>query len=178
MKYLVTGASGQVGYDIVQELIARYGSDAEIYIPTHAEIDIVNEEETYLYIKAIRPDVIFHCAAYTRVDDAEKDCKTCFDINVNGTKNIVKGAEETDAKLLYISTDYVFDGTKEIYKTDDETRPINVYGKTKLLGEQLVEEYDKHFIVRTSWVFGNHGNGNFIKTMLRLAETRNEVTVV
>ncbi|MCH5166313.1 MAG: dTDP-4-dehydrorhamnose reductase [Erysipelotrichales bacterium] len=178
MKYLVTGGSGQVGFDVVQELIARYGSDAEIYVPTHAEMDIVNEEETYLYIKSVSPDVIFHCAAYTRVDDAEKDCKTCFDINVNGTKNIVKVAEEVGSKLIYVSTDYVFDGTKHLYKVDDEAHPINVYGETKLLGEQIVEEYEKHFIVRTSWVFGNHGNSNFIKTMLRLAETRKEVTVV
>ena len=178
MKYLVTGGSGQVGYDVLQELIARYGSSVEVYTPTHEEMDLVDHDSTVGYIKTIKPNVIFHCAAYTKVDNAESDCKICYDVNVNGTKNIVEGAKAVNAKLIYVSTDYVFDGTKDFYKVDDETHPINVYGQTKLLGEQVVEEYDKSFIVRTSWVFGAHGNGNFVKTMLRLAETKKELTVV
>ena len=178
MKFLVTGGSGQVGYDVLNELIARYGSSVDIYVPTHEDMDIVDRDSTVTYIKATKPDVIFHCAAYTKVDNAESDCKTCYDVNVNGTKNILEGANEVGAKLIYVSTDYVFDGTKDFYKVDDETHPINMYGQTKLLGEQMVGEYDKSFIVRTSWVFGSHGNGNFVKTMLRLAETKDEITVV
>lgn len=177
MKFLVTGVSGQLGYDVLLELNKRY-PDAEVIAPDHELLDITNHDETVRYINNIKPDVIFHCAAYTKVDKAESDCKTCYDVNVNGTKNIVLGAKLTGAKLIYVSTDYVFDGTKDFYHTYDETRPINVYGQTKLLGEQAALEYPKSFVVRTSWVFGLHGNGNFVKTMLRLSETKKEITVV
>lgn len=178
MKYLVTGASGQVGFDVVNELTTRFGSSVVVYAPTHEDMDLVDHDSTVSFIEYIKPDVIIHCAAYTKVDNAESDCKTCYDVNVNGTKNIVEGAKSVGAKVIYVSTDYVFDGTKDMYYVDDETNPINVYGKTKLLGEQIVEEYDKSFIVRTSWVFGLHGNGNFVKTMLRLAETKDKLTIV
>lgn len=178
MRYLITGGSGQVGYDIMRELFKRDNS-AEVYIPTHEDMDITNKNETISYINHVRPDVIFHAAAYTNVDKAESDCRSAYDINVNGTENIVEGAKSVDAKLIYVSTDYVFDGTKDdLYTMEDEAAPINVYGQTKLLGEELVREYKKHFIARTSWVFGVNGNGNFVKTMVRLADTHDKLKVV
>lgn len=177
MKFLITGGSGQLGFDIKRELVNRY-DDVEVLTPNHEELDITNHDATIKYILEHNPNVIFHCAAYTKVDQAEEDCKTCYDVNVNGTKNIRDGASLVDAKLIYVSTDYVFDGTKEgLYKTTDEVNPINFYGQTKLLGEQIALEYPKTFVARTSWVFGINGN-NFIKTMLRLAETHDFLTVV
>lgn len=177
MKFLITGGSGQLGFDIKRELINRYGS-VDILTPNHEELDITDSNATIEYIKTNKPDVIFHCAAYTKVDQAEEDCKTCYDVNVNGTKNIRDGAKNVDAKLIYVSTDYVFDGSKMgLYKTTDEVNPVNFYGQTKLLGEQIVLEYPKTFVARTSWVFGINGN-NFIKTMLRLAEEKEFLTVV
>ena len=176
MKYLVTGASGQLGYDIVNELRKR--NEFDYIAPTSEEMDITNADNVRKVISNYKPDVIFHCAAYTAVDKAEDNKETCYNVNVNGTKNIVEAASECGAKVVYISTDYVFDGTKDdIYVTDDKTNPINYYGYTKLCGEEIVSKLDNHLIVRISWVFGINGN-NFIKTMLRLAETRNELSVV
>lgn len=178
MKYLITGGSGQVGYDVMRELLAKDKS-AEILIPTHEDMDITKREETIFYIRNFMPDVIFHCAAYTNVDGAETEMRMAYDINVNGTANITEAARCCDAKLIYVSTDYVFDGSKKgLYEMTDEARPINVYGKTKLLGEEIVRDYQKHFIARTSWVFGVSGNGNFVKTMLRLVETHDRLRVV
>lgn len=178
MKYLITGGSGQVGYDCLREIISR-GKNDDVLIPEHEVLDITNRDCTIGYIKNTKPDVIIHCAAYTNVDAAENDCRAAYDINVNGTQNIKDGASLVDAKLIYVSTDYVFDGTKDrLYEMTDEAKPINVYGQTKLLGEEIVREYKKHFIVRTSWVFGLHGHGNFVKTMLRLAETHDKLKVV
>lgn len=178
MKYLITGGSGQVGYDLLRELLKR-DKDAEVVIPTHSQMDITNKEETLGYIKSFNPDVIFHCAAYTNVDKAESDVKSAYEINVNGTSNVTEGAKLVNAKLIYVSTDYVFDGSKSSpYEMEDEAKPINVYGQTKLLGEEIVREYPKHFIARTSWVFGVSGNGNFVKTMLRLSENHDKLRVV
>jgi len=178
MKYLITGCSGQVGYDCFREIVSR-GNNDEVLAPEHEVLDITNRESTLKYIKDTCPDVIIHCAAYTNVDAAENDCHTAYDINVNGTQNIKDGASLVGAKLIYVSTDYVFDGTKDgIYEMCDEAKPINVYGQTKLLGEEIVREYSKCFIVRTSWVFGVSGRGNFVKTMLRLAETHDKLRVV
>lgn len=177
MKYLITGGSGQLGYDIKRELTKRY-SDAVILSPTHEELDITDYDNVVSYVEDNKPDIIFHCAAYTKVDKAEEDCRACYDINVYGTKNIKDAAAMMDAKLIYVSTDYVFDGTKEgLYKTTDNTNPVNFYGKTKLLGEQIALEYEKTFVARTSWVFGING-ANFIKTMLRLADERDCLTIV
>lgn len=178
MKYLVTGGSGQVGYDVIRELV-KHDKDVLVVAPTHEDMDITNREETINYIKNFNPDVIIHSAAYTNVDKAESDVKAAYDINVNGTANIADAARLVNAKLIYVSTDYVFDGTKkEPYKMEDEARPINVYGQTKLLGEEIVREYPKHFIARTSWVFGASGNGNFVKTMVRLSENHDKLRVV
>ncbi len=177
MKYLITGGSGQLGHDIALELGMRY-KDANIYLPSHDVMDITNREQTLAFIESIRPDVIFHAAAYTAVDLAEEECKLCRDINVNGTKNIKDGAEKVNAKLIYVSTDYVFDGKKNgLYEVDDKVNPLSIYGQTKLLGEQIALDYPKTFIARTSWVFGINGK-NFIKTMLRLADIKDEINVV
>lgn len=176
MRFLITGTSGQLGYDIIRELQKRNYNE---YLGVgKEEMDITNEESVMKTITEYKPDIIFHCAAYTAVDRAE-DCKEeAYAVNVEGTKNIVNGAKKVNAKIIYISTDYVFDGTKEgLYEIEDPVNPQSIYGKTKLEGENLVKTYANHFIVRTSWVFGIHGN-NFVKTMLRLSESKEELSVV
>jgi dTDP-4-dehydrorhamnose reductase len=130
------------------------------------------------FVKAAKPDAIMHLAAYTAVDKAESNALTCFDVNALGTANIVAAAAEVDAKILYISTDYVFDGTKDgVYLPNDAKNPLSVYGMSKAMGEDAVLKWPKHFIVRTSWVFGKHGK-NFIYTMLKLAAAGIAVNVV
>jgi dTDP-4-dehydrorhamnose reductase len=176
MKYLITGGSGQLGYDIIRELKNRNRND--FLAPTGSEMDITNKKLVEDVILNYKPDVIFHCAAYTAVDKAEDDRDTCYEVNVNGTKNIVDVAKMVNAKVVYISTDYVFDGTKDgIYDVNDDTNPINYYGYTKLAGEKEVEKLDDYLIVRISWVFGINGK-NFIKTMLNLAESKDKLSVV
>lgn len=176
MKYLVTGYKGQLGYDIVRELKKRGYND--IIALDKDEMDITNADEVMDIITKENPNVIFHCAAWTAVDKAEEMEDAVYKVNVEGTKNIVEAAKKVSAKMFYISTDYVFDGTKDgIYETTDIANPKSIYGKTKYLGEEETRKYDKHFIVRISWVFGING-ANFIKTMLRLSETKTELNVV
>lgn len=176
MKVLVTGVGGQLGYDVMCELHRRgidcCGAD-------RAEFDITDFVATHKFITDYMPDAVIHCSAYTAVDKAEDESEICRAVNVVGTENIAKVCKEIGAKMIYISTDYVFPGTGEqFYKPSDATAPCNVYGKTKLEGELAVKKVlDKYFIVRISWVFGINGN-NFIKTMLRLGETRKELNVV
>lgn len=176
MKVLVTGANGQLGYDVVKELQKQ---NIECCGATRQDFDIVDFEATENFIKNYMPDAVIHCAAYTAVDKAEDEQELCYLVNASATENIAEICKKINAKMLYISTDYVFDGTKDgFYKVDDKPNPINVYGKTKLLGEQAVQKIlDKYFIVRISWVFGEHGN-NFVKTMLRLGKERKELNVV
>jgi len=176
MKYLVTGGNGQLGYDIVRELKARGITD--IVMCDRSSFDITDRESTVSFIVRENPDVIFHCAAWTQVDKAEDMEDLVYQVNVEGTKNITDAAKICDSKLFYISTDYVFDGTKDgLYEVNDIPNPMSVYGKTKYLGEEITKSYPKSFIVRISWVFGINGN-NFIKTMLKLSETRNELNIV
>lgn len=175
MKCLVTGFNGQLGYDVVKELERR---NIECLGIDKNELDLTQKDDVYNYIKKYNPDVVIHCAAYTQVDKAEENKELCFDVNVNATKYIVDVCKEIDAKILYISTDYVFNGNVEDYhKVDEKADPINYYGLTKYLGEEEVRKNEKHFIVRISWVFGINGN-NFIKTMLKLSETKDELSVV
>ncbi len=174
-KVLITGVGGQLGYDLKEELNDK---NVEIYAPTKEELDITDREKVFEKIKEFKPDVIFHCAAYTAVDKAEEEKEICYNVNVNGTKNIAEASKEVKAKVVYISTDYVFDGSKDgIYKEDDKVNPINYYGYTKYLGEEEVRKLANHLIVRISWVFGINGK-NFIKTMLKLSETKDELNVV
>lgn len=176
MKYLITGGTGQLGYDIIKELINR--NEKDYLAPSSKKMDITNQKQVEKIILNYKPDIIFHCAAYTAVDKAEEDRENCYNVNVNGTKNIVSVAEKINAKVVYISTDYVFDGTKKTeYETEDITNPINYYGYTKLLGEKEVQQLNDYLIVRISWVFGENGK-NFVKTMLNLAETKTELSIV
>lgn len=176
MKVLVTGANGQLGYDVIKRL------DSEIieYLGTDREsLDITNEEQVKRVISDYNPDVVIHCAAYTAVDKAEDEKDLCYSVNVLGTKYVAEACKETNAKMVYISTDYVFDGEgDQLFEVTDKPNPINYYGQTKYEGEVEVQKIlEKHFIVRISWVFGSNGN-NFVKTMLRLGKERDEISVV
>lgn len=176
MKYLVTGVKGQLGYDVCRELKERgyeyLGIDKD-------EMDVTNKAEVEQVIKDYQPDIVVHCAAYTAVDAAEDNKELCMKINVDGTRNIAEVCKDIDSVMFYISTDYVFEGTgDQPWEVDDEKKPCNVYGESKYFGELEVQKLlEKYFIVRISWVFGINGN-NFIKTMLRLAETHDEINVV
>lgn len=178
MKYLITGASGQLGYDIKRTLLGQGVTEDEIASPRAAEMDITDQQAVEKYVENFQPDVVFHCAAYTNVDGAESDTEACRAVNVEGTKHLVQAAQQVDAKLIYISTDYVFDGeSPKPYEVDSPANPQSVYGRTKYAGELAVREYPKHFIVRTAWVFGINGH-NFVKTMLKVAKNHAEVSVV
>ena len=176
MKILVTGSTGQLGYDVVREGVKR-GFDMIGF--GSKDLNLVNEHVVYARVNAIKPDAIIHCAAYTAVDNAEVDQKNCWDVNVNGTRYLVNAAKALKAKFIYISSDYVFNGSGEVpFKELDEPNPAGFYGLTKYEGEKVVKSFlTDWFIVRISWVFGINGN-NFVKTMLRLSETRDELNVV
>lgn len=176
MKILVTGAGGQLGYDVCKVLTARNIEHRGVDI---ADFDITDAEATGDYITSYHPDAVIHCSAWTAVDKAEDEPDKVRAVNTEGPRNIAAACREIGAKLLYISTDYVFPGTGErFYEPEDSTGPLGVYGATKLGGELAVRELlERCFIVRISWVFGKNGS-NFVKTMLRLAETRREVNVV
>lgn len=176
MKVLVTGVKGQLGYDVCRRLDARGIENRGVDIE---DFDITDKVAVNEYINTYRPDAIVHCSAFTAVDRAEDELALCTRVNADGPKNIAEAASAVGAKMMYISTDYVFPGTGEAYyKPDDQTGPLSVYGKTKLMGEEAVRAAcDRHFIVRISWVFGKNGN-NFVKTMLRLAETKTDLNVV
>lgn len=176
MRFLVTGYKGQLGYDIVRVLKENGYSD--IIAIDKDDLDITDSERTYNYIKEVKPDVVFHCAAFTAVDKAEDMEDVAHSVNVVGTKSIKDACKAIGAKLFYFSTDYVFDGEKTgLYVETDRPNPTSVYGKTKYLGEKEVLDYEKSFVIRISWVFGINGS-NFIKTMLKLSETKTELNVV
>ncbi len=176
MKILVTGAAGQLGYDVCREL-ARRGIEHKGI--DRQNLDICDRAAVEEYLTAYEPDALIHCAAYTAVDKAEDEPELCFVVNAGGTQNLAELCKQLDCKLLYISTDYVFDGSGEqFYEVDAIAEPVNIYGKSKLAGELAIKKcLTKYFIVRTSWMFGSRGN-NFVRTMLRLAETHSEVGVV
>lgn len=197
MKILVTGDNGQLGHDVINELAARghegigSGSSAAYHgvadgsaasVGPYVQMDITDEVEVRAVLEKIRPDAVIHCAAWTAVDaaeDAENQSKVRA-VNVQGTKNIAQICKELDAKMLYISTDYVFDGQgTEPWKADcQDFAPLNVYGRSKLEGERAVKELlEKYFIVRIAWVFGLNGN-NFVKTMLKVGKTHDTLRVV
>lgn len=176
MKVLVTGVKGQLGYDVVKECekrgIEAIGVDVE-------EMDITDAAACERVITEAKADAVIHCAAYTAVDAAEDNEDLCRKVNAEGTRNIAEVCRKLDIKMMYFSTDYVFNGQGERpWEPDDPREPLNVYGQTKYEGELAVQELlEKYFIVRIAWVFGVNGK-NFIKTMLRLGKERGAVSVV
>lgn len=176
MRVLVTGVKGQLGYDVVNELEERGHESVGVDIE---EMDITDAASVENVIIEAGVDAVIHCAAYTAVDAAEDNEELCRKVNEEGTRNIARVCKELDLKMMYISTDYVFNGQgTRPWEPDDEREPLNVYGATKCGGELAVEELlEKYFIVRIAWVFGINGK-NFIKTMLNLGKTRNSLTVV
>ncbi|WP_374017412.1 dTDP-4-dehydrorhamnose reductase [Paenibacillus thiaminolyticus] len=176
MKVLITGANGQLGYDVVKLLQAQkihvMGCNREM-------LDITDDVACVQAVQLYRPNVVVHCAAYTAVDEAEIDVEKAYRVNAVGTRNIVVAAEAIGAKIVYISTDYVFDGfTQSPYHEYDHTNPQSVYGKSKRAGEVLVQSLSsRYFIVRTSWVFGVKGH-NFVKTMIKLSSEQTQISVV
>ncbi|MBQ3441037.1 dTDP-4-dehydrorhamnose reductase [Candidatus Saccharibacteria bacterium] len=188
MKVLVTGTSGQLGYDVMMELkkrghvgigADRSDSDADF---EHVILDITDVKKVAEVVNEVKPDAIIHCAAWTNVDGAEDSANrdVVMAVNVEGTKNLAEAAKVVDAKFMYISTDYVFNGQGEKpWQPDDKDyAPLNVYGESKLKGElEVAKILDKYFIVRIAWVFGKNGK-NFIKTMIKVGETHDTVEVV
>ncbi|CAH0121700.1 dTDP-4-dehydrorhamnose reductase [Paenibacillus sp. CECT 9249] len=176
MKVIVTGAGGQLGTDVAA-IFKQNGHD--VIDLDRSKLDIANQQACNDIISASQPDVIVHCAAYTAVDAAESEEDQAYLVNAVGSRNIAVAAEKTGAKVCYLSTDYVFDGTStEPYREYDSTNPKTIYGKSKRAGEQLVQTLcSRYFIVRTSWVYGKNGN-NFVKTMLKLGREKPSLQVV
>ena len=197
MKYLVTGVGGQLGHDVVNEAVKRgyeaVGSDlapgysgimdgSAVTLAPYVQLDITDAEAVRRVFEEVRPDVVVHCAAWTAVDAAEDEENRAkvYAINADGTRNIVEAARSVDAKMVYLSTDYVFDGqgTRPWEPDCPDYSPLNVYGQSKLEGELAVREVlQKYFIVRIAWVFGLNGK-NFIRTMLQVGKTHDTVRVV
>lgn len=189
MKVLVTGTSGQLGFDVVKELISRghepIGADRSESNATdfkHVILDITDKDKVFEVVKEVHPDAIIHCAAWTNVDAAEEPANlpAVRAVNVDGTRNLAEACKEVDAKFVYISTDYVFDGTgTEPWKPDDKNyAPINVYGQSKLDGElEVARILKKYYIVRIAWVFGKNGK-NFVQTMIEVGKNHGIVRVV
>lgn len=176
MNVLVTGVKGQLGFDVVNELKKRGHTAVGVDIE---EMDITEEESVNRVIKEASPDAVIHCAAYTAVDAAEENVELCRRVNALGTEYIARVCKELDIKMMYLSTDYVFNGQgTRPWEPDDEREPLNVYGQTKYEGELAIEKYlTKYFTIRIAWVFGVNGK-NFIKTMLNLGKTHDTVSVV
>lgn len=174
MKLLITGANGQLGLDVARQLGQRH----ELILTDKNNLDITNRQQVKDAFAQVKPQAVIHCAAYTNVDNAESDYDAAFKVNVIGTQSLASQCLIYGAKLVYVSTDYVFDGrTKKHYREFDLTNPLNSYGKTKLFGEQIVKDIiGQHFIVRTAWLYGD-GN-NFVKTMLKLAKVKDKLQVV
>lgn len=175
MRVLVTGSGGMLGADVARA--AAFVGHAVIALP-RAELDVRDEQAVRARIADERPDAVVNCAAYTNVDGAEDDLRTAMAVNADGARHVADAAAGAGAKLVYVSTDYVFDGSKSSpWVESDETRPISVYGQTKLAGEHESARAPRHFVVRTSWLFGASGR-NFVETMLSLAADHGEVVVV
>jgi len=172
---LITGANGQLG----RELALITDTSFDLIGLSRDELDITDLEQCRQAMNTYKPYAVIHCAAYTAVDKAESEPDEAFRVNGEGTRNVAVAAREAGAKLAYVSTDYVFDGTSETpYNENDRTNPHTVYGKSKLAGEAAVQSlHDSFYIVRTSWVYGRYG-ANFVKTMLTLSEQRDQLKVV
>ena len=176
MKVLITGAGGQVGWELQQTVPA----DIELIALQRADLDISDRSAVASFILELRPDLVINAAAYTAVDKAEEESDKAYEINADGAANIARAAEDCSTRLIHLSTDFVFDGIgTEPYLPEDEPNPSGVYGASKLLGERsvLAETKGRAVVLRTAWVYSVHGN-NFVKTMLRLMEERDELKVV
>ncbi|SHJ52811.1 dTDP-4-dehydrorhamnose reductase [Propionispora hippei] len=173
MKILVTGAKGQLGIEV-----AKQRNEHELILAGRSDLDITDARQVSSCLRKVNPDAVIHCAAYTNVDGAESDEDGAFQVNVVGAQNLASGCLETGARLVYISTDYVFDGTKQgVYREFDPVNPQTVYGRTKWQGEELVRQIlGRHYIVRTAWLYGE--GKNFVRTMLQLAEKQPTLRVV
>ncbi|MEJ8553413.1 dTDP-4-dehydrorhamnose reductase [Tepidibacter sp. Z1-5] len=175
MKILVTGSKGQLGIDVVNHLSRYY----EVVGLDKDDLDITNLESVLNCINEVNPDVIINCAAYTNVDGCEENQDLAYKINGIGARNLAIASNKNDIKLVHISTDFVFDGeTDSVYTEFDNSNPLSVYGKSKKAGEDFIKKMSsKYFILRTAWLYGKNGN-NFVKTMLRLAETNDTLKIV
>lgn len=173
MKILVTGAKGQLGLEV-----ARQGCKHELILTDYDTLNITDGAAVAAFMKDVRPEAVIHCAAYTNVDGAEADEDGAFQVNVVGAQNLSAGCLETGARMVYVSTDYVFDGEgNAVYREFDRVNPQTVYGRTKWQGEEIVRQIlGRHYIVRTAWLYGE-GN-NFVRTMLRLADEQETLRVV
>ncbi|TXK84638.1 dTDP-4-dehydrorhamnose reductase [Paenibacillus sp. N3.4] len=176
MKILITGAGGQLGYDLARVFAT---TNYEVSTWTKEQMDVGNEQQVIDILLRERPDTVIHAAAYTNVDKAETETVLAYQVNAFGSLHIAKVCKKIGAKLVYVSTDYVFDGTKgSPYAEEDTTNPSNAYGRSKLLGEKFVQTTcSKHFIVRTSWLYGSKGN-NFVTKILEKAQAGEPLTIV
>jgi dTDP-4-dehydrorhamnose reductase len=174
MKILLTGKNGQVGFELAKKLITL----GEVIATDREELDLTNTDAIRAFIDQTKPDIIINPVAYTAVDKAESEPEMAYQINVTAPEVLAEKASELNIPLVHFSTDYVFDGLKkEAYVEADKTNPQSVYGKTKCEGEEKIRTHEKHIILRTSWVFGSHGN-NFLKTMLRLIQEKDSLNIV
>ncbi len=176
MKILITGAKGQVGTELVTKATSM---GHNVYAYGSKELNISSLEQVNKTVQQVKPDVIINAAAYTAVDKAETESELAYAVNSQGSENLAIACKVQNIPLLHISTDYVYDGEKQTpYIETDLPNPTGVYGASKLEGDKRIEKvWEKHIIIRVSWVFGEHGN-NFVKTMLRLAEQRDELSIV
>lgn len=176
VKVILTGANGQIGHEIADLAVK---CNLKLYPFTHAQLNITDFGQLKQVISTIKPNYIINAAAYTAVDKAEKESELAFSVNALGVYYLAKVAQEYDIPLLHISTDYIFDGQKKIpYTENDETKPLSIYGLSKLSGENLLRKtWYKHIILRVSWVFGTYGN-NFVKTIFFLAKERSELKII
>ncbi|OED89086.1 dTDP-4-dehydrorhamnose reductase [Vibrio breoganii] len=175
MRVLVTGCNGQVGHCLVNQL----QNNVELLAVDREELDITSRDAVIALVSEFKPDFIINAAAHTAVDKAEEEVNLSYAVNCDGPKYLAEAANNVGGTVLHISTDYVFPGNKQgVYSEGDETGPLGVYGKSKLAGElALAEANERHIILRTAWVFGEHGN-NFVKTMLRLGKDREALSIV
>jgi dTDP-4-dehydrorhamnose reductase len=173
-KVLITGAGGQLGSTLAVQSVLY-----DVFSFNKKQLNVVNKQEVFQVFKAIKPHFVIHTAAYTNVDESEVNKRIAFEVNCDGTENIALACKKWDSVMIYMSTDYVFDGKKkEPYTEEDVPNPVNWYGLTKLIGEETVKVLlDKYFILRTSWLYGPSGK-NFVKTILEMAETSLEIKVV
>ncbi|CUH94484.1 hypothetical protein P22_0550 [Propionispora sp. 2/2-37] len=173
MRILITGANGQLGREV-----ARQGIQHDLVLAGRDKLDITNTSQVSSFMREVKPDAVIHCAAYTNVDGAESDEDGAFRVNVVGAQNVAAGCLETGGRMVYVSTDYVFDGEKrDVYREFDAVNPQTVYGRTKWQGEEMVRRIlGRHYIVRTAWLYGE-GN-NFVRTMLRLARQQDTLRIV